>query len=135
MSELRLGGHPSSAFLERFESAPLRIDADDAIAEIEVGEHQFEVALPSDGRTVRAELLAVAREVLAQIVDLDAIAMREVDGTEQDGALFVLDILSVDEVDLRYSAAAWNSDWCEMFRRGADGGWAHHGVRTYTAAS
>ncbi len=80
---------------------------------------------------VRPEHIAIAREILGQIADLDSIATREVDGTEEDGELFVVNILSEDEVDLRYSAVSWNSDWCEMFKRQSDGKWAHHGVRKH----
>ncbi len=131
MSELRLSDRPSSAFLAQFDPERIDIHLNDGIARITVGPHQFEVALPTDGQTVRPEHIAVAREVLGQITDLDAIATREIDGTEEDGELFVLNILSIDEIDLRYSAMSWNSDWCEMFRRQSDGKWAHYGVRKH----
>ena len=131
MSELRLSHQPSSAFLAQFDPERINIHANDAVAQISVGLHQFEVGFPTDGQIVRPEHIAVAHEVLGQIADLDAIATREVDGTEQDGELFVVNILSEDEVDLRYSAVCWNSDWCEMFKRQSDGKWAHHGVRKH----
>ena len=131
MGEFRLSRQPSSAFLARFDPAKIKIHGDDAVAEIVFGRHQFEVGFPTDGLEVRPELFVVARDVLAQIAELDAVAMREVDGTEGDGELFVVEIRSENEVDLRYSAVSWNSDWCEMFRRGSDGRWVHHGVRKH----
>ena len=131
MSELRLSHQPSSAFLAQFDPERITIQANEAVARISVGLHQFDVGFPMDGQVVRSEHIAVAREVLGQIADLDTIAMREVDGTEEDGELFVVEILSENEVNLRYSAASWNSDWCEMFKRQPDGKWAHHGVRKH----
>jgi len=131
MSELRLSHYPSSAFLQQFDPAKIKIHADDAVAEIAVGAFQFEVGFPTDDHKIRAEHVAVAHEVLAQIAELDALAMRDVDGTGEDGELFVVEIISENEVDLRYSAVSWNSDWCEMFKRGTDGGWVHHGIRKH----
>lgn len=131
MSELRLSHQSPSAFLDQFDPGKIQIHGDDAAAQIVVGPHEFEIAFPTDGREVEPKYIDVAREILSQLAELDAIATREIDGGEEDGELFVVEILSEAEVDLRYSAVSWNSDWCEMFRRGPDGRWIHHGVRKF----
>jgi len=131
MSEWRLNHHPSSAFLSSFDPKTIAVHADDAFAEIAVGRHEFQISFPTDGQTIMPLHIATAEEVLAQITELDAIAMRDVDGTEEDGDLFVVEIISETEVDLHYSAVSWNSNWCEMFRRQTDGRWVHHGIRKH----
>lgn len=128
MSEFRLNSHSSSEFLAQFDPEKIKI-GQDAVAEIVVGPHQFEISFPIESGSVKSEHIAVAREVLAQVTELDAAAMQKHDGVESDGELFVIDILSGNEIDLRYSAVSWNSDWREMFRREHDGRWVHHGWR------
>jgi hypothetical protein len=92
--------------------------------------HDFDVEIPSQSQEVDPELAAVARHITSQIAEMDATAMREVDGKDEDGYLFVVELRSRTEADLRYAAAAWNSEWCEMFRLDATTGrWSHHGVR------
>ncbi|HRH20845.1 MAG TPA: hypothetical protein PLE81_09445 [Brevundimonas sp.] len=131
MSEWRLSPQPSSAFLSSFDPKKIAIHADDAFAEIAVGRHEFQISFPTDGQNIMPKLVATAKEVLAQITELDAIAMRDVDGTQDDGDLFAVEVLSETEVDLHYSAVSWNSSWREMFRRQADGRWVHHGIRKH----
>ncbi|MCL2091442.1 MAG: hypothetical protein FWH11_09535 [Micrococcales bacterium] len=132
MSNYRLSRVPAPEFRRAFDTTGLRFFPDEAEAKIEVDSFQFAISFSlDDNGHVAPEHMAAAREILDQIGDLDAIATRDIDGKEEDGELAVVIILSEDEVDFRYYAVAWNSDWSEVFARCDDGTWVHRGIRKH----
>lgn len=142
MSEFRLNakGHSSSRYVALFEAAPLRIFPEaqiianqpfppEARARMLVGDEEIDVVFPLDASEVRQDLLETARSALSQLVELDATASLDFDGTVEDGYLACVEVVGPSEVDLSYFAAHVNSEWNEVFVRNEAGRWLHTGVR------
>ena len=101
----------------------------EAVKTLVFGPDEIDVAIPLVDGALPELLLQAARSALGQIVELDEVAARGCDDTQDDGYLASLEVVSSSEVDLHYFAAHVNSEWNEVFRRDHEGRWGHFGVR------
>jgi deoxyribonuclease V len=124
----RLGAHPSSYYLERFNADKLRIAGAENTAHATVGEGDlaFEVHVPVEFGAVRADLAVDAHAALSWIVEMDDAARASNADSADDEQLAALTVREYF-AELEYFSTTVNSQWTEFFTPDPAGGWRHRG--------
>ncbi len=97
--------------------------------EIGPEDRSFEVILESQNGCIEEQIIENARNIISQIVDLDAEARDRSYNSKynHEEELAYIDI-KVDEVELHYFATSVNTEWGAYFKKKEDGNWHYEGL-------
>lgn len=145
LNTFRLGTHPSSYYLDLFDEHGIKLKNTGyperffkfPHAVLTIGndddDRQFDIIFIAENDTVEADSIVAAKEVLAQIVEMDD-AARALDPYIQDGkaldhdeVLARVEILR-EEIRFGYFATTLNTEWDVAFDRNASGKWVCLGI-------
>jgi len=113
--------HPSSRYLALFDAAQPKFSADEVEFDITLDDDELTVALPSADGEIPREAVEAAREILAQLGELDALAtafLFELPGWPygRDARLWLL-LVQPDNVRFCYAQASVNDEQVVGFAR------------------
>lgn len=122
--KLRNTGYPERFF--KFHHAVARIGAEE-------DERQFDIIFIARDGAVDAASIAVATEVLQNVVEMDDAARSLEPDMQGDEALdhderLARILIRRDQIRFRYFATTLNSEWNVAFERNADGAWTCLGI-------
>ena len=107
--------------MERGEQAqPNSVAYQKALASIKTEYTDFDVYLAATDGVVAPEILQTAEDVMARIVELDAVATAQVTGECYEEYLAYVDI-TPEEIELHYFAGSVNTEWGAYFVRDEHG--------------
>lgn len=145
LNTFRLGALPSSHYLSLFDENAIKLKNTGypertsgfrpAVATIgkDGDERQFDIVLAATDGMVEQTSIATAKDVLAQIVEMDD-AARALDPYIQDGEPLDHDevlarvVIQGDDVRFRYFATTVNTEWDVVFERTPSGDWVCRGI-------
>ena len=97
------------------------------IVTISYGEDEFDIYFPVEKGVVDMRFIALAKEILAELPSLDAIARKVPSEFDHEEHLAYL-CLGDSEIELHYFASTVNTEWSVYFKKQQDEAWHFEGL-------